>query len=218
VKDLSGGQKRRLQLMLTLLDEPNVLILDEPTNDLDTDMLAALEDLLDSWPGTLIVVSHDRYLIERVTDQQYAVIDAHLRHLPGGIEEYLSLIAHPRRTSPSAAPASRINHSKKPSPTADSTRPTSGTATDPAPQPAAGQITSTPINSAEERALRKQLSAIERKLERSADQISALHNQIAGHDPSDYETLASLAADLSQVEQDSAALEDQWLELSEQLG
>ncbi|TPX04541.1 ABC-F family ATP-binding cassette domain-containing protein, partial [Schumannella luteola] len=83
VKDLSGGQKRRLQLLLILLDEPNVLILDEPTNDLDTDMLAAMEDLLDSWPGTLLVVSHDRYLIERVTDQQYAVRGGRMRHLPG---------------------------------------------------------------------------------------------------------------------------------------
>ena len=91
IKDLSGGQKRRLQLLLILLDEPNVLILDEPTNDLDTDMLAAIEDLLDSWPGTLLVVSHDRYLIERVTDQQYAVMDGHFRHLPGGVEQYLEL-------------------------------------------------------------------------------------------------------------------------------
>ena len=91
VKDLSGGQKRRLQLLLILLDEPNVLILDEPTNDLDTDMLAAMEDLLDSWPGTLLVVSHDRYLIERVTDQQYAILDRRLRHLPGGVEEYLRI-------------------------------------------------------------------------------------------------------------------------------
>jgi ATPase subunit of ABC transporter with duplicated ATPase domains len=95
VKDLSGGQKRRLQILLILLDEPNVLLLDEPTNDLDTDMLAALEDVLDSWPGTLIVVSHDRYLLERVTDQQYAVIGKHLRHLPGGVDEYLRLDARP---------------------------------------------------------------------------------------------------------------------------
>jgi len=93
VKDLSGGQKRRLQLLLILLDEPNVLILDEPTNDLDTDMLAAMEDLLDSWPGTLLVVSHDRYLLERVTDQQYAILDGRLRHLPGGVDEYLKLRA-----------------------------------------------------------------------------------------------------------------------------
>ena len=91
VGELSGGQRRRLQLMLTLLSEPNVLLLDEPTNDVDTDMLTATEDLLDSWPGTLIVVSHDRYLLERVTDQQYAILDGRLRHLPGGVDEYLRL-------------------------------------------------------------------------------------------------------------------------------
>ncbi|MCD2499460.1 MULTISPECIES: ABC-F family ATP-binding cassette domain-containing protein [Microbacterium] len=101
VKDLSGGQKRRLQLLLILLNQPNVLILDEPTNDLDTDMLAALEDLLDSWPGTLIVVSHDRYFLERVTDQQYAILDQHLRHLPGGVDEYLK-----RRAAQGTASAS----------------------------------------------------------------------------------------------------------------
>ncbi len=91
VADLSGGQRRRLQLMLTLLAEPNVLLLDEPTNDVDTEMLAATEDLLDAWPGTLIVASHDRYLLERVTDQQYAILDGRLRHLPGGVDEYLRL-------------------------------------------------------------------------------------------------------------------------------
>ena len=95
VGELSGGQRRRLQLMLTLLSEPNVLLLDEPTNDVDTEMLTATEDLLDSWPGTLIVVSHDRYLLERVTDQQYAIMDGRLRHLPGGIDEYLRLAARP---------------------------------------------------------------------------------------------------------------------------
>ncbi|MBN9185149.1 MAG: ABC-F family ATP-binding cassette domain-containing protein, partial [Microbacterium sp.] len=97
VKDLSGGQKRRLQLLLILLEQPNVLILDEPTNDLDTDMLAAVEELLDSWPGTLLVVSHDRYFIERVTDQQYAILGGRLRHLPGGVDEYLRLRAAQRR-------------------------------------------------------------------------------------------------------------------------
>jgi len=91
VKDLSGGQKRRLQLLLILLSEPNVLILDEPTNDLDTDMLAAIEDLLDTFPGTLLVVSHDRYLLERVTDNQYAILGKHLRHLPRGVDQYLEL-------------------------------------------------------------------------------------------------------------------------------
>ena len=92
IKDLSGGQRRRLQLLRLLFSEPNVLILDEPTNDLDTDMLAAMEDVLDSWPGTLIVVSHDRYLLERATDNQYAMLgDGKLRHLTQGVEQYLSL-------------------------------------------------------------------------------------------------------------------------------
>ncbi len=113
VGELSGGQRRRLQLMLTLLDEPNVLVLDEPTNDVDIDMLSATEDLLDSWPGTLIVVSHDRYLLERVTDQQYAILDGHLRHLPGGVDEYLRIAA--RRETPAAG---------APRPTADSAAPT----------------------------------------------------------------------------------------------
>ena len=104
VGELSGGQRRRLQLMLTLLAEPNVLVLDEPTNDVDIDMLSATEDLLDSWPGTLIVVSHDRYLLERVTDQQYAIINGHLRHLPGGVDEYLRITAARQAAPQSARP------------------------------------------------------------------------------------------------------------------
>jgi ATPase subunit of ABC transporter with duplicated ATPase domains len=94
IGELSGGQRRRLQFLRLLFGEPNVLILDEPTNDLDTDILTAMEHLLDSWPGTLIVVSHDRYLLERVTDQQYALLgDGSIRHLTGGIEQYLKLRA-----------------------------------------------------------------------------------------------------------------------------
>ncbi len=102
VGKLSGGQKRRLQLLLILLNEPNVLVLDEPSNDLDTEMLAAMEDLLDSWPGTLLVVSHDRYLMERVTDQQYAILDGRLVHMPGGVDQYLQV----RRGLPATPPPS----------------------------------------------------------------------------------------------------------------
>ena len=109
VSDLSGGQKRILQLLRLLFGEPNLLILDEPTNDLDTDMLAQVEDLLDSWPGTLIVVSHDRYLLERVTDMQYALLgDGALRHLPRGVDQYLELrnASNKSATSPSTPKAS----------------------------------------------------------------------------------------------------------------
>ncbi|MBU2662980.1 ABC-F family ATP-binding cassette domain-containing protein [Actinoplanes bogorensis] len=99
VSDLSGGERRRLQLLRLLAGEPNVLLLDEPTNDLDTDTLAALEDLLDSWPGTMIVASHDRYLVERVTDTAYGMFgDGRLVHLPGGVDEYLARTAS--RTMP----------------------------------------------------------------------------------------------------------------------
>jgi ABC-type multidrug transport system ATPase subunit len=100
ISDLSGGQKRRLQLLLTLLKEPNVLILDEPGNDMDTDMLAVMEDLLDSWSGTLILVSHDRYLTERVTDDQYALLNGKLRHVPGGVDEYLRLLGKSKQQNP----------------------------------------------------------------------------------------------------------------------
>jgi ABC transport system ATP-binding/permease protein len=93
VSDLSGGERRRLQMLRLLATEPNVLLLDEPTNDLDTDTLASLEDLLDSWPGTMVVASHDRYLVERVTDMVFAMFgDGRLVHLPGGIDEYLARV------------------------------------------------------------------------------------------------------------------------------
>jgi ATP-binding cassette subfamily F protein uup len=100
VGDLYGGERRRLQLLRLLMGEPNVLLLDEPTNDLDIDTLNALEDLLDSWPGTLIVVSHDRYLVERVCDNVWALMgDGKVTMLTGGIEEYLE-----RRRTTAAAP------------------------------------------------------------------------------------------------------------------
>jgi ATPase subunit of ABC transporter with duplicated ATPase domains len=111
VRDLSGGERRRLQLLRLLAAEPNVLVLDEPTNDLDTDTLAALEDLLDGWPGTLIVASHDRYLVERVCDTAYKLEGGRLIHLPGGVDEYLASlqsaagpepVAKPTRDGPSA--------------------------------------------------------------------------------------------------------------------
>ncbi len=188
VKDLSGGQQRRLQLLLILLSQPNVLILDEPTNDLDTDMLAAMEDLLDAWPGTLIVVSHDRYFLERVTDQQYAVINGALRHLPRGVDEYLEL-----RRAASAAP--------KPAA--------------PAPKPIGASASR--VGGAAERALRKELSATERRIERLGGEIEALHTKMADADPGDYAGLQRLSEKVQAHEAEVAELEDRWLELSEEL-
>jgi len=183
VSELSGGERRRLQLMLTLLAEPNVLLLDEPTNDVDTEMLAATEDLLDSWPGTLIVVSHDRYLLERVTDQQYAILDGRLRHLPGGIDEYLRLAS--KTTVERAAPA------------------------------AARSSESQQISGAELRAAEKELSAIDRRLARLAEQIAAKHRELADHDQSDHVGIARLTEQLRDLEGGITELENRWMEVSE---
>ncbi len=189
VKDLSGGQKRRLQLLLVLLSQPNVLILDEPTNDLDTDMLAAMEDLLDSWPGTLVVVSHDRYFLERVTDQQYAILDGRLRHLPGGVEEYLKL-----RTAQQSRPAST------------------------APALAARAADTPPgLSGAERRTAEKEVAAIDRRLAKLAGEVEVVHAAMAAHDQSDYEGLRRHGDRLSALEDETAQLEERWLELSELL-
>ncbi|WP_108250163.1 ABC-F family ATP-binding cassette domain-containing protein [Planctomonas deserti] len=194
VKDLSGGQKRRLQLLLILLDEPNVLILDEPTNDLDTDMLAAMEDLLDSFPGTLLVVSHDRYLLERVTDQQYAMIDRGFRHLPGGVEQYLQLRAQQVRSGSASGG-------------------TSAGATAPSAATAGGQT----LGGAERRAAEKELSSYTRRLEKLDVQIRALHADLARHDQGDYEGLGALTAQLRDLEAAVDEAETNWIELSERL-
>ncbi|HPZ94002.1 MAG TPA: ABC-F family ATP-binding cassette domain-containing protein [Mycobacterium sp.] len=190
VGDLSGGQRRRLQLMLTLLSEPNVLVLDEPTNDVDIDMLSATEDLLDSWPGTLIVVSHDRYLLERITDQQYAVVDGRLRHLPGGVDEYLRIAA--RRA---AAPAE------------EAPRTASAGSVGPESQPVR--------SGAEMHRVRKEVAALERALTKLAARVDAKHVELAEHDQSDHVGLGRLTAELRQLEADMVETENRWLELSE---
>jgi ATP-binding cassette subfamily F protein uup len=190
VKDLSGGQKRRLQLLLIVLDEPNVLILDEPTNDLDTDMLAAMEDLLDSFPGTLLVVSHDRYLIERVTDNQYAVSDGGFHHLPGGVDQYLDL----RRRQVAGG-----------SFTADAASPTSATVKGSG-KPALG--------GAELRNAQKELASIDRKVAKQQAKIKELHNALAAHDQSDYTGLGKLQAEVTVAEDAVAGYETRWVELS----
>jgi ATP-binding cassette subfamily F protein uup len=188
VKDLSGGQKRRLQLLLILLSEPNVLILDEPTNDLDTDMLAAIEDLLDTYPGTLLVVSHDRYLLERVTDQQYAVMDEGLRHLPRGVDQYLELRAAEQQKA--SAPKATTTQAKPKS----------------------------SLQGAELRNAEKEFAAAGRKLEKLAGQIAEVHVTMAGHDQSDYSGLGVLSTQLQTLQDAQSTLELRWLELSELLG
>ena len=196
VKDLSGGQKRRLQLMLILLDEPNVLILDEPSNDLDTDMLAAMEDLLDTWPGTLLVVSHDRYLMERVTDQQYAVIDGSFRHLPGGVDEYLALSAAGAGGSAAGSAQARAASSAQASAEPDTPK----------------------VSGAELRAAQKESGAIERRLAKLAAEQEKLSEQMSAHDASDYAGLAALGEQQQALQDEIDELEMRWLELSELLG
>ncbi|KZE92229.1 Energy-dependent translational throttle protein EttA [Agromyces sp. NDB4Y10] len=195
VKDLSGGQKRRLQLLLILLQEPNVLILDEPTNDLDTDMLAAIEDLLDAWPGTLLVVSHDRYLVERVTDRQVAILEGHLRDLPRGVDQYLEL--RRRQVTDATAPASAPGSS----------------ATGPAASAAGGPA----LAGADRRAAEKELASIDRRLEKLQAQIAEQHEKLARHDQSDYVGLGALGDELRALEDSVTDLETRWLEVSEQL-
>ena len=201
VKDLSGGQKRRLQLMLILLDEPNVLILDEPSNDLDTDMLAAMEDLLDTWPGTLLVVSHDRYLMERVTDQQYAVIDGSFRHLPGGVDEYLALSAAGAGGSAAGSAQARA------------AAPTQKASTQEAEASAKPKV-----SGAELRAAQKESGAIERRLAKLATEQEKLSEQMSAHDASDYAGLAALGEQQQTLQDEIDELEMRWLELSELLG
>lgn len=201
VKDLSGGQKRRLQLMLILLDEPNVLILDEPSNDLDTDMLAAMEDLLDTWPGTLLVVSHDRYLMERVTDQQYAVIDGSFRHLPGGVDEYLALSAAGAGGSAAGSAQAR-----------------SASPTQKASAQEAEAVAKPKVSGAEQRAAQKESGAIERRLAKLAAEQEKLSEQMSAHDASDYAGLAALGEQQQALQDEIDELEMRWLELSELLG
>ncbi|MBV0894391.1 ABC-F family ATP-binding cassette domain-containing protein [Microbacterium sp. NC79] len=191
VKDLSGGQKRRLQLLLILLDQPNVLILDEPTNDLDTDMLAALEDLLDSWPGTLIVVSHDRYFLERVTDQQYAILGQRLRHLPNGVDEYLKLREAEDRAAASA--------------TAAGAAPASSAAT-----PA--------LSGKQAREAEKEMASLERRFQKLRSQAQTARAALADMDQGDYQALGNKMTEISHIEAEADDLEMAWLELAEKLG
>lgn len=183
---LSGGERRRLQLTRLLMAEPNVLLLDEPTNDLDVDTLTNLEDLLDGWPGTLVVVSHDRYLTERVCDTVVALFgDGRITHLPGGIEEYL------RR------------------------RQAAGTSTE-APQAAAAPApkAAPTVNAAEQRAARKEAARLERKMEQLTKREEQLHTKLA-EAATDPQKLMELSAELKSVEAERETVEMEWLEAAE---
>ena len=204
VCDLSGGQKRRLALMLILLDEPNVLILDEPGNDLDTDMLAQVEDLLDGWPGTLLLVTHDRYLMERVTDNQYALINGKIRHLPRGVDEYLELVGRTtdERGGVVASSSGRASASKQPSTSAGEQ------ATGAASKLSGGEI----------RALRKSMASAERKMDTLRGKIEGIHQAMTEVDPSDYVKLGDMQKEIKQIETQIEALEEEWMEAAEALG
>ena len=204
VCDLSGGQKRRLALMLILLDEPNVLILDEPGNDLDTDMLAQVEDLLDGWPGTLLLVTHDRYLMERATDNQYALINGKIRHLPRGVDEYLELVGRTtdERGGVVASSSGKASASKQPSTSAG--------------EQAAGAASK--LSGGEIRAFRKSMASAERKMDTLHGKIDGIHQAMTEVDPSDYVKLGDMQKEIKEIEAQIEALEEEWMEAAEALG
>ena len=198
VCDLSGGQKRRLALMLILLDEPNVLILDEPGNDMDTDMLAAIEELLDAWPGTLLLVTHDRFLMERVTDHQFALVDGHIRHLPRGVDEYLEMSA--RAPKP-------VVHAKAPQGAAANEGAKDAAAGD-GPQLSGGEI----------RELKKRMRSCENKTNTLRGKIEQAQADMAAADPSDFEALGKFQQQINDFQAQIDELDEQWLEAAEALG
>ncbi|SFY28999.1 ABC-F family ATP-binding cassette domain-containing protein [Streptomyces atratus] len=188
VGDLSGGERRRLQILRLLMDEPNVLFLDEPTNDLDIETLTQLEDLLDGWPGSMVVISHDRFFIERTTDRVMALLgDRTLRMLPRGIDEYLERRQRMEEAAtPSAAPA-------------------------PAKETAAPAAALSPQAA---RAAKKELQKVERQLDKISTRETTLHAQIAEH-ATDFEKVAKLDAELRELVGERDELEMRWLELAE---
>ncbi len=195
VFELSGGQRRRLQFLLELLEEPNVLLLDEPTNDLDTDMLRAMEDLLDTWPGTLIVVSHDRYLLERVTDQQFAILDGEFRHLPGGIDEYLRL-----ENAQEDKALREVTHAS--------------TASTPSATQSAGGLRP---GSKEHREAEKEHRSLEKKIQAGTSRLLGIDRDLADADQGDFQRLTQLAQARQDLQAELDVLESRWLELGELL-
>ena len=205
IKDLSGGQKRRLSLLLTILEEPNVLILDEPGNDLDTDMLALVEDLLDSWPGTLILVTHDRFLMERVTDQQWALINGTLRHVPGGVDEYLCLTERSSAGGSARPQAPGFGIGR------DGAAGAPGSAQE-GPQGVQGGL-----SNAERQRLKKEVASLERKMETRRTKIDELEQGMYAIDPTDFAALTAQQEAIAAARDELDELEMAWLEASERL-
>jgi ATP-binding cassette subfamily F protein uup len=188
--DLSGGERRRFQLLKLLLTEPNVLLLDEPTNDLDIETLNVLEDFLDRWPGTLVVVSHDRYFLERVTDSTWALLgDGQISMLPNGVDQYL---AHRRRAVADVRPqpADRSEMVAESTPTGHTKAKSGG---------------------AQERAARKTVARVDKQLARLAVREAELNQQLLDN-AADHELLTSVSRQLSGLAAERDALEQEWLE------
>ena len=206
--ELSGGERRRLQLLRILVDEPNVLFLDEPTNDLDVDTLTELEDLLDGWPGSLVLVSHDRYFLERVTDHVVALLgDGSLSFLPGGVDEYLRRRSVPQNGArPGNAGARPGGPGARP---AGAGAPASGETA------GAGASSGDPSGGAgAQRAARKEMARLERQIDRLTSREGELAAALAAH-ATDYVRLTELGAELRGVQDEKARLEEQWLEAAE---
>ncbi|MBB2747845.1 UNVERIFIED_ORG: ATP-binding cassette subfamily F protein uup [Microbispora rosea subsp. rosea] len=196
VGDLSGGERRRLQLLRLIMDEPNVLLLDEPTNDLDIETLTELEDLLDAWPGTLVVVSHDRYFLERVADRCVALLgDGRLSMLPGGVDEYLERRAAGAALSARAASAVSVPERA---------------GQDDQQAPAAG------LSAKELRELQKELNRLERQIDKFGEREAKLHAEMA-EAASDFERLAKLDAELREIAAQKESAELEWMTVAERL-
>ena len=213
VNTLSGGQKRRLQLMLILLDSPNVLILDEPSNDLDTDMLVAVENVLDTWPGTLILVSHDRYLMERVTDDQFALIEGKVVHVPRGVDEYLELLedhAHAKQKGGSSSIARSSSKGSGKGNTAGKGSAQSGETQDAS--SGAKDSSGSVLSAAQARDIRKKLQSLERKMNTAQRKVDEAKQAQLEVDPYDYVALSEAQIKVKECEDRLAALEEEWLE------
>lgn len=221
IGDLSGGERRRLQLTRVLMAEPNVLLLDEPTNDLDIDTLQELESLLDSWPGTLVVISHDRYLIERIADDTYALFgDRKLTNLPGGIEEYLKIRAEHEAANPTGAlNLGDVANTSEASPSEASSVDSASTGA------AGAAASSTPaaapqsrLSNQEQREITKKMNALERKMGKLDPQIAKINaDMAAAAQQMDTEALTRLDSELKELEAERESLEMEWMELGETL-